>query len=218
MSKKSARKGARKSTRSNSNLVVYVLAGVLTIAAGLLLINILKPPAAAPAEMHWDAAPAMQIDLNKNYQATLSLDKGDIVIQLLPQAAPITVNNFVFLARQGYYNGVTFHRVLQNFMAQTGDPTGTGSGGPGYFIPNETDSGLTFDQAGVVAMANSGADRNGSQFFITFGPQPGLNGDYTIFGRVTSGMDVVSSITLRDPDASPTFTGDVINTVTIAES
>lgn len=141
---------------------------------------------------------------------------GQFVIQLYADKAPMTVNNFVFLANQHFYDGTTFHRVLQGFMAQGGDPTGTGNGGPGYQFANEH-SDLTFDKAGVVAMANAGVDTNGSQFFITFGPQPSLGTDYTIFGQVISGMDVVNGITLRDPTQNPTFTGDVIQTITITE-
>ncbi|MCL4559100.1 MAG: peptidylprolyl isomerase [Chloroflexi bacterium] len=141
---------------------------------------------------------------------------GEFEIQLYPDKAPITVNSFVFLARQGYFNGTTFHRVLEGFMAQGGDPTGTGSGGPGYSFVNE-DSDLKFDKAGVVAMANAGRNTNGSQFFITFGPQPTLNGGYTIFGQVISGMDVVNGIKRRDPNQNPTFTGDAIESVTITE-
>jgi peptidylprolyl isomerase len=135
---------------------------------------------------------------------------------LYPDKAPITVNSFVFLAREGYFNGVTFHRVLEGFMAQGGDPTGTGGGGPGYQFVNE-DSDLRFDKAGVVAMANAGRDTNGSQFFITFVPTPQLDGDYTIFGQVTSGMDVVNNLTRRDPNLRPDFSGDVIESVTIQE-
>ena len=141
---------------------------------------------------------------------------GDFVIQLYPDKAPITVNSFVFLARQGFFNGVTFHRVLEGFMAQGGDPTGTGQGGPGYQFINET-NGLSFDKAGVVAMANAGPDTNGSQFFITFGPRPQLNGGYTIFGQVVSGMDVVNTITRRNPDQNPTFQGDSMASVIITE-
>lgn len=126
--------------------------------------------------------------------------------------------SFVFLARDGYYDGVTFHRVLDGFMAQGGDPTGTGSGGPGYFFEYEG-SDLTFDKPGVLAMANRGAGTptNGSQFFITFEATPQLDGGYTIFGQVIDGMDVVNAITRRDPNQSPTFTGDVIETILIAE-
>jgi serine/threonine protein kinase/cyclophilin family peptidyl-prolyl cis-trans isomerase len=165
----------------------------------------------------WSSAPAMTIDKTKQYFATVKMAKGsEFTIQLFPDKAPITVNSFVFLARQGFYDGVTFHRVLEGFMAQGGDPTGTGTGGPGYEFVNEN-SDLTFDKAGVVAMANAGADTNGSQFFITFGPQTSLNGGYTIFGQVTSGMDVVNGLTRRDPEQNPTFTGDVMQSVTITE-
>ncbi|MCL4268566.1 MAG: peptidylprolyl isomerase [Anaerolineales bacterium] len=165
----------------------------------------------------WDAAPEMMLDESKSYFATVELEKGgSFVIELYPDKAPLTVNNFVFLAREGFFDGVTFHRVLAGFMAQTGDPTGTGMGGPGYEFVNEN-SDLTFDKEGVVAMANSGPDTNGSQFFITFDAAEWLNGGYTIFGQVIEGMDVVNSITLRDPDANPDFTGDVIKSITITE-
>ena len=177
------------------------------------------PPGEAPqvTAKQYDAAPPMTIDTSKQYFATVKMaNGGEFVIQLYPDKAPITVNSFVFLAREGYFNGVTFHRVLEGFMAQGGDPTGTGSGGPGYQFVNEN-SDLTFDKAGVVAMANAGPDTNGSQFFITFGPTPQLNGDYTIFGQVTQGMEVVNAITRRDPNQSPTFTGDAIESVTITE-
>lgn len=163
------------------------------------------------------SVPEMQIDPAKKYTATVKMAKGgEFIIELYPDKAPVTVNSFVFLARQGFFNGVTFHRVIENFMAQGGDPTGTGMGGPGYKFENE-DSDLTFDKAGVVAMANSGRDTNGSQFFITFGPTPQLNGDYTIFGQVISGMDVVNGLRRRDPNQNPNFTGDAIETITIVE-
>lgn len=163
------------------------------------------------------SAPPMLIDKNKQYTATVKMAKGgQFVIQLYSDKAPITVNSFVFLTRQGYFDGTTFHRVLEGFMAQGGDPTGTGSGGPGYQFVNEN-SDLKFDKAGVVAMANAGPNTNGSQFFITFGPTPSLDGGYTIFGQVISGMDVVNGITRRDPQTNPTFTGDAIQSITIAE-
>lgn len=172
---------------------------------------------ASSGPKQYDAAPPMTIDKNKKYSATVEMEKGgQFVIELYADKAPITVNSFVFLARDGYFDGVTFHRVLEGFMAQGGDPTGTGMGGPGYEFVNE-DSDLTFDKAGVVAMANAGRDTNGSQFFITFGPADFLNGGYTIFGQVTEGMDVVNGITRRDPDTNPTFTGDAIKTITITE-
>ncbi len=159
----------------------------------------------------------MTIDLDVQYFATVKLEKGGaFIIQLYADKAPVTVNNFVNLARQGFYDGTTFHRVLEGFMAQGGDPTGTGLGGPGYEFQNET-SDLKFDKAGVVAMANSGLDTNGSQFFITFGPAEWLNGGYTIFGQVVQGMEVVNGIRLRDPDQNPSYPGDAIETITIQE-
>ncbi|MBK7451733.1 MAG: peptidylprolyl isomerase [Anaerolineales bacterium] len=159
----------------------------------------------------------MTIDTAKKYFATVEMEKGgEFVIELYADKAPITVNSFVFLAQEGYFNGVTFHRVLDGFMAQGGDPTGTGMGGPGYQFVNEN-SDLTFDKDGVVAMANAGPDTNGSQFFITYGPQEFLNGGYTIFGQVIEGMDVVNAITRRDPEQNPNFTGDVMKSVTITE-
>ena len=183
------------------------------------------PAATSPAQSaaptkaikQYASAPPMTIDVKKQYFANFKLAKGgEFVVQLYPDKAPITVNSFVFLAKDGYFDGVTFHRVLEGFMAQGGDPTGTGMGGPGYQFVNEK-SDLTFDKAGVLAMANAGPDTNGSQFFITFGPTPQLNGGYTIFGQVTSGMDVVNAITRRDPDQNPTFSGDVIQTISITE-
>jgi len=165
----------------------------------------------------YDAPPPMTIDVNRKYFATVEMEKGgEFVIELYADKAPITVNSFVFLAREGFFNGVTFHRVLEGFMAQSGDPTGSGMGSPGYQFVNE-DSDLTFDKAGVVAMANAGRDTNGSQFFITFGPAEFLNGGYTIFGQVIDGMDVVKGITLRDPDTKPSFAGDAIKTIIITE-
>lgn len=170
-----------------------------------------------PSSKQWSAPPPMTIDTSKQYMATFKLAKGgEFVIQLYPDKAPITVNSFVFLAREGFYDCVTFHRVLDGFMAQGGDPTGTGGGGPGYEFQNEV-SDLQFDKAGVVAMANAGRDTNGSQFFITFGPTGLGPADYTIFGQVIEGMDVVDGITRRDPDTLPTFSGDAIQSVTITE-
>ena len=150
------------------------------------------------AQKRWATPPLLEIDTKKKYQATLSTDKGDIVIDLFADKVPNTVNNFVFLARQGYYDGTIFHRVIADFMAQGGDPTGTGMGGPGYQFDNENAEAV-FDRAGLVAMANSGANTNGSQFFITYDAAPDLNGGYTIFGEVLEGMDIVESLTARDP-------------------
>ncbi len=174
------------------------------------------PGTATLSYKQYTTAPGV-IDTQKQYFATFKMAKGgEFVVQLYPTKAPITVNSFVFLAREGFFNGITFHRVLEGFMAQGGDPTGTGMGGPGYEFQNE-DSDLKFDKPGVVAMANAGRDTNGSQFFITFVPVPQLDGGYTIFGQVISGMDVVNAITRRDPDQAPNFTGDVIESITIEE-
>ena len=192
---------------------------IIIVASSIWLFAITHKPAptATLTAKQWSSPPAMTIDVNKQYFADVKMAKGgDFMIQLYPQKAPTTVNSFVFLARQGFFNGVTFHRVLEGFMAQGGDPTGTGQGGPGYQFKNET-SDLTFDKSGVVAMANAGPDTNGSQFFITFSPQPQLNGGYTIFGQVISGMDVVNAITRRNPDEKPTFQGDAMESVTISE-
>jgi cyclophilin family peptidyl-prolyl cis-trans isomerase len=169
-----------------------------------------------PAAAQYTSAPEVLINTGGKYIAILTLAKGgDIVVELYADKAPITVNNFIFLACKGFYNNTTFHRVLADFMAQGGDPTGTGMGGPGYEFVNEY-SDLSFDKPGVVAMANAGPDTNGSQFFITFGPTDWLDGGYTIFGQVIQGMDLVMSITLRDPQTNPSFTGDVLQSVTIS--
>ncbi len=165
----------------------------------------------------WSSPPAMALDPGKQYFANVKmLHDGSFVIQLYPDKAPITVNNFVFLARHGFYNCVSFHRVIDGFMAQGGDPTGTGMGGPGYQFPNELND-LAFDKPGVVAMANSGPNTNGSQFFITFGPYGLSESSYTIFGQVISGMDVVNKITRRDPQTNPNYLGDFMESVTITE-
>ena len=164
--------------------------------------------------------PPLKIDTGKPYFAHVKMAKGgEFVIQLYPDKAPKTVNSFVFLACKGFFNGVTFHRVLEGLAAQGGDPTGTGTGGPGYQFEYEG-SDLTFDKAGVVAMANSseGSASNGSQFFITFRPLPQLNGGYTIFGQVIQRMDVVNGIRRRNPDQKPTFAGDAMESVTITVS
>jgi len=170
-----------------------------------------------PQANQYASVPPTLIDTSKAYFAKFELEKGGtFIIQLYPEKAPITVNSFIFLTCKDFFNGVTFHRVLEDFMAQGGDPTGTGTGGPGYEFQNE-DSDLTFNREGVVAMANAGRDTNGSQFFITFGPAEHLNGGYTIFGQVVEGMDVVNGITRRDPGQNPAFAGDVIKTVSINE-
>jgi cyclophilin family peptidyl-prolyl cis-trans isomerase len=144
-------------------------------------------------------APEVTVDPKKKYTATLTTSKGVIVIELFASKAPITVNNFVFLARDGYYNGTSFHRVIKDFMVQGGDPTGTGRGGPGYQFKDEFHPSLKHDGPGILSMANAGPATNGSQFFITHVPTPHLDGRHSVFGKVTSGMDVVNAIPERDP-------------------
>jgi len=160
--------------------------------------------------------PEMVIDLKKKYTATFKLAKGDLVIELFADKAPRTVNNFVFLARDGFYDGVTFHRVIKDFMAQGGDPTGTGRGGPGYTFADEFHPALKHSKAGILSMANAGPNTNGSQFFITFAPTPHLDGRHSVFGQVVKGMDALKSIGERDPATART-PGDAIKTIEIAE-
>ena len=215
----------RRAKQKLYNQVITIGIIIVAVAAVVwIVVSTLQPkPASGPVPptviaMQFDSAPPMQIDVDKQYFATVKMVKGgEFVIQLFPDKAPITVNSFVFLARKGFFNGVTFHRVIDGFMAQGGDPTGTGMSGPGYQIPDEPND-LTFDKAGVVAMANTGQPNSGSsQFFITFGPQAYLNGGFTIFGRVISGMDVVNGLKRRNPQQNPTFVGDAMESVTITE-
>jgi cyclophilin family peptidyl-prolyl cis-trans isomerase len=162
--------------------------------------------------------PSMTINVTKQYLATLHTEKGDIVIELYADKAPIAVNSFIFLAQNGWFDGVTFHRVIPGFVAQAGDPSGTGYGTPGYAFKNEISPDLKFDGPGVVGMANAGADSNGSQFFITYSAQPTLDGKYTIFGKVIQGMQVATNLTPRDPSQSADLPpGDKILSVTIEE-
>jgi cyclophilin family peptidyl-prolyl cis-trans isomerase len=149
-------------------------------------------------ERAYTNCPPMVVDPAKQYEATIKTEVGEIVLKLYADKAPLAVNSFVFLAREGWFDNSPFHRVLEGFVAQGGDPSGSGFGSPGYSFKNENAEAV-FDREGLLAMANSGPDTNGSQFFITFGPQDALNGGYTIFGEVTEGMDVVRKITLRDP-------------------
>ena len=158
----------------------------------------------------------LTIDQTKNYSAVITLPTGEFTIELFAQDAPITVDNFVKLARDGFYDGVTFHRVIPGFMAQGGDPTGTGSGGPGYSIPDEF-SDRKHDGPGVLSMANAGPNTGGSQFFITFDATPHLDGAHTVFGKVSEGMDLVLAIPERDPQ-SASEPGVAMTSVVIVES
>jgi cyclophilin family peptidyl-prolyl cis-trans isomerase len=156
----------------------------------------------------WSNPPEMVIDPKKQYSAVLNTDKGEITLALFADKTPKTVNNFVFLARQGFYDGTTFHRVIADFMIQGGDPTGTGRGGPGYRFDDEFHPKLRHAKPGILSMANAGAGTNGSQFFITHVPTPWLDNKHSVFGEVTQGMDVVNAIKQ----------GSRLNSVTIQES
>ncbi|GAB4544403.1 MAG: hypothetical protein Fur002_17590 [Anaerolineales bacterium] len=235
------KKQARKRKPQSNNKVIQSLGAALVVVAlaalafpylSKMISSTNQPQASAPTNLSDSpvcaefgeipaaaqySQPPMKVDPAAQYFATVKLQKGgQFVVQLYADKAPITVNSFVFLACKGFFNGVTFHRVLEGFMAQGGDPTGSGAGGPGYEFVNE-DSDLIFDKAGVVAMANAGRDTNGSQFFITFAPADFLNGGYTIFGQVVEGMDVVNGITRRDPQTNPSFAGDAMESVTISQ-
>lgn len=146
----------------------------------------------------WDQPPAMKIDPSKVYQASIETEQGNIKLELYPEHAPKTVNNFVFLAQQGFYDGVIFHRVIKNFVIQGGDPTGTGRGGPGYKFEDELIGNPLKHGTGYISMANAGPNTNGSQFFITHSPQPHLDGKHTVFGKVVSGQQVVDTIRQGD--------------------
>ncbi len=148
----------------------------------------------------WSTPPAMQIDSKKKYKAQMETSNGVMVIELFADKTPKTVNSFVFLAREGYYEDVIFHRVIDNFMVQGGDPTGTGMGGPGYQFDDEFHPSLKHDKQGILSMANAGPGTNGSQFFITHGPTPHLNNRHSVFGQVVEGLDVLMSIPARDPN------------------
>jgi len=161
------------------------------------------------------SAPENVLEAGRDYQAHIRTSKGDIVVDLYAQHAPNTVNNFVFLALNRYYDGVPFHRVLEDFMAQSGDPTGTGTGGPGYSFPDEFHPDLKHDAKGVLSMANAGPGTNGSQFFITFGPTPWLDGRHAIFGQVSEGLEVLDELTRIDPQRPGAAQPDRIEEVQI---
>jgi cyclophilin family peptidyl-prolyl cis-trans isomerase len=169
------------------------------------------------SDIQYKQCPPMVIDTTKQYEALIKTSKGEVVLSLYADKAPLAVNSFVFLAQRGWFDNVAFHRVLPGFVAQAGDPSGSGMGGPGYQFNNENAEAV-FDRAGLLAMANSGADTNGSQFFITYAAADNLNGGYTIFGEVTKGMDVVESLTARDPSTGEELpAADVILSIKITE-
>ena len=168
------------------------------------------------AQKQYSRQPEMTLDQSKDYYATLHTDRGAIKVKLFAQEAPVTVNNFVFLARDGYFDGTTFHRVIKNFMVQGGDPTGSGMGGPGYKIKDEFHPRLKHNKGGILSMANAGPNTGGSQFFITHTATPHLDNRHAVFGEVVEGMDVVNAIRERDPgrDRNP---GDKIQRIEIEE-
>jgi cyclophilin family peptidyl-prolyl cis-trans isomerase len=186
-------------------------------------------PSVSAKPKQWSKAPEMKIDPKKSYEAEMTTSKGNFTIQLFANEAPKTVNNFVFLAKEGYYDNVTFHRIIKSFMIQTGDPLGNGSGGPGYRFEDELKTPYKYEE-GIVAMANSGANTNGSQFFICTGPDAAIslnaNPNYTIFGKVTAGMENVQKIAdtpvkmnPNSNDRSPSTPTEkvTINSITIKE-
>jgi cyclophilin family peptidyl-prolyl cis-trans isomerase len=223
LTKRQAREKMRKQRKLITRIAAFTLLIIVLAVIALFIQSSLiserkanKMPELIGTKQY-SAAPPLFIDVEKEYFAQVKMAKGgEFTIQLYADKAPITVNSFIFLARQGYFDGVTFHRVLEGFMAQGGDPTGTGSGGPGYKFENEM-SDLKFDKPGVVAMANAGQDTNGSQFFIMFNAYSLSPSDYTIFGQVIEGMEVVNSITPRDPLKSPDYPGDMIESTIIIE-
>ena len=157
------------------------------------------------------------VDTSKNYTAIIQTEKGDLVLELYASDAPVTVSNFVFLARKGFYDNTTFHRVIPGFMAQGGDPTGIGNGGPGYFIKDEISERTHV--AGALSMANRGvANTGGSQFFITYVPKHDLDGKYSVFGYLIEGKEVLNSLTPRDPAQNPDYEGDRVITIVVEES
>jgi peptidyl-prolyl cis-trans isomerase B (cyclophilin B) len=208
MSKKQAK-------RNKVNKIVWYKRKAIMVPAGialalsvliltLFMTGVIKMPSQPPKS--YNSPTPMTIDVNKKYTALIKTARGDLTIELYPQDAPVTVNNFVTLARKGFYNGLTFHRIIPGFMAQGGDPSGNGTGGPGYKFQDEFSTRT--HQAGSLSMANSGPNTNGSQFFICYAPQPHLNGKHTVFGQLTQGMDVLKQL----------VNGDKMNEVVITES
>ena len=194
-----------------SLVVMVLLLALAVISCGE------KAPEQAPAARpkSYSSPPPMTIDTGKQYTATIETEKGNMVLELFARDVPVTVNNFVFLAREGFYDGSTFHRVIPGFMAQGGDPTGTGMGNAGYRFDDEFTGHK--HEAGALSMANSGPDTNSAQFFITFTPQHGLDNKHTVFGQLIEGMDVLQKLTPRDPSQNPQFEGDKILRITIEE-
>jgi cyclophilin family peptidyl-prolyl cis-trans isomerase len=200
-------------SRASLTILAIILAVLLLVSCGGSAPE--PAPAPAPSPKSYSSPPAMMIDTSKQYTATIEMEKGNLVVELFAADVPVTVNNFVFLSREGFYEGSTFHRVIPGFMAQGGDPTGTGMGDAGYKFDDEFTEHK--HEAGTLSMANAGPNTNGSQFFITFAPQPGLDGKHSVFGQLVEGMDVLNNLTERDPNQNPQFEGDRIIRITIEE-
>jgi len=200
------------------------LNGLSRVATIIVIVGIIfslsctsQAPTPEPKPKTYSAPPPMVIDTSKEYTATIETEKGNLVLELFASDVSTTVNNFVFLAREGFYDGSTFHRVIPDFMAQGGDPTGTGTGNPGYTFADEFTEHTHV--AGALSMANAGpnTNTNGCQFFITYTPQHGLDGKHSVFGQLIEGMDVLEKLTPRDPTQKPGFVGDRIIQITIEE-
>ncbi|MFC1909327.1 peptidylprolyl isomerase [Chloroflexota bacterium] len=202
--------------------VSLILTTLSAVSCGSSAVEPAQPPASSPAPAtpsqpkSYSSPPPMTIDPGKEYAAIIETEKGKMVFELFAEGVPVTVNNFVFLAREGFYDGSTFHRVIPGFMAQGGDPTGTGRGDPGYRFDDEFTGHRHV--TGTLSMANAGPNTNGCQFFITFAPQPGLDGKHSVFGQIVEGMDVLQTLTTRDPNKNPDFEGDRIIRIVIQES
>ncbi len=201
-----------------------MLTNVLSMIAILVLVTLsvvscgeeASEPAPAVKPKTYSSLPPMVIDTSKQYTAIIETEKGNLVLELFARDVPVTVNNFVFLAREGFYDGSTFHRVIPGFMVQGGDPTGTGMGNAGYKFDDEFTSHTHV--TGTLSMANSGPNTNSAQFFITYAPQHGLDGKHTVFGQLVEGTDVLEKLTPRNPSQNPQFEGDTIIRITIEES
>ena len=211
---KRAKAGTKAKAPFYANLRLFYVVGIVAMV-GMLIPSLCIYQGGIGSRETKSEPPPMIIDTEKSYHATIETDKGNIKLELYPKEAPKTVNNFVFLAKDGFYDGLTFHRVMSGAFAQAGDPLGDGSGGPGYTFEDEQNSRQHV--AGTVSMANRGANTNGSQFFICYSAQPQLDGVHTIFGKVVEGMDVLTRLTPRDPAQKPDFYGDVIKTIVIEE-
>ena len=215
-------RGPNQAPNAQPSAARWIVTAVAAIALIILIFALLQtqsneenlPEESLMTNKEWSSPPKMTIDEQNEYTAVIETDLGNIVLRLFANESPITVNNFVFLAQEGYYDGVMFHRVIHDFMVQGGDPTGTGSGGPGYMFEDEVNNGLKFDKPGLLAMANAGPGTNGSQFFITHVPTPHLTGNHTIFGEVIEGMDTVFAIPERNPQNAKD-SGVIMSKVTI---